>query len=145
MMFDPNRINKSFLAEQVMPEIIQGNVKLVSECISNTLTACSMNAQHVDHIFCSSPVFAAPAISIRTMEHIPFRKNIKHSPMMGLGCVGGVALLSRATDYLKAYPKHAVATVTAESGSRFWNGTLQQALRKLLSADQTFDKEKVLQ
>jgi len=64
--------------------------------------------------------------------------------MMGLGCVGGVALLSRANDYLKTYPQQLVMTVTAESGSRFWSGTLQHSLEKLFSAP-NFEKEKILQ
>eukprot|EP00026_Physarum_polycephalum_P008922 Phypoly_transcript_09028.p1 GENE.Phypoly_transcript_09028~~Phypoly_transcript_09028.p1 ORF type:complete len:244 (+),score=49.81 Phypoly_transcript_09028:678-1409(+) len=64
--------------------------------------------------------------------------------MMGLGCAGGVGLLSRASDYLRAFPRQSAIVLTVESGTRFWHGTLNTTLNKIL-AHQIPDKEKMIQ
>jgi len=127
-----------------MPKIIQDNTKVASETISRALSACSMQPGDIDNVFFSSPLFSAPAISVKAMNLLPFRSDVKHWPMMGLGCVGGVALLSRATDYLRAFPTQSVLTLTVESGSRFWYGTLYGTLMELLAQAKP-NKEKVMQ
>jgi alkylresorcinol/alkylpyrone synthase len=131
-------------AEEVMPDLLAQNTKIASECITRTLDSCSLKPTDIDNVFFSSPLFSAPSISYLAMNHVPFRRDVKHSPMMGLGCAGGVALLGRATDYLRAYPKQSALLLTVESGTRFWYGTLHNAFTELLSKGNP-DKEKVMQ
>ena len=42
------------------------------------------------------------------------RHNIKRIPIFGLGCVAGAAGISRAADYVKAYPDQAAALLSVE-------------------------------
>ena len=48
--------------------------------------------------------------------------NIKRIPIFGLGCVGGAAGISRAADYVRAYPNEVAAVLAVELCSL----TLQQ-------------------
>lgn len=128
-----------------MPSLLKQNTDILAEVITNKLKSCSLKPSDIDTVFFSSPLFSAPALSVRVMNSVPgFRSDVKHWPLMGLGCVGGVALLSRASDYLRAYPKQTAITLTVESGSRFWHGTLNNALSRLLKQEKQ-DKEKIIQ
>jgi alkylresorcinol/alkylpyrone synthase len=46
-----------------------------------------------------------------------FRSDVKRVPVFGLGCVGGVAGLSRAADYVKAYPDQVAVLLSVELSS----------------------------
>ncbi len=55
-----------------------------------------------------------PSIEAKLMNHFPFSLKTKRVPIFGLGCLGGVSLIARAHDYLKAYPKEAVLILATE-------------------------------
>jgi alkylresorcinol/alkylpyrone synthase len=58
--------------------------------------------------------FAIPSLESRLMNRIPFKKNTKRVPLMGLGCMAGVAGINRVHDYLLAYPTEAVLFLSVE-------------------------------
>jgi len=77
---------------------------------------------------------------------IPFHQSARHTPIHALASAGGVALLSYAHDYVKAYPSHTALTITAECGSSLWsNGSLNYDLRSLIESDIKGNKEKIYQ
>jgi len=55
-----------------------------------------------------------PSLEAKLMNLFPFSKKTKRLPIFGLGCLGGVACIARANDYLKAYPKEAVLILATE-------------------------------
>jgi alkylresorcinol/alkylpyrone synthase len=55
-----------------------------------------------------------PSLEARMMNRFPFSTLTKRIPIFGLGCLGGVALLARAHDYLKAYPHKAALVLATE-------------------------------
>ncbi|MDH4468494.1 MAG: hypothetical protein QE271_10570 [Bacteriovoracaceae bacterium] len=55
-----------------------------------------------------------PSLEARLMNLFPFSKKTKRLPIFGLGCLGGVACMARAHDYLKAYPKESVLILATE-------------------------------
>ena len=72
--------------------------------------------------FVSVTGVASPSIDARIMNRMSLSPNIKRVPIFGLGCVAGAAGISRAADYVKAYPKQIAALVSVELCSL----TLQQ-------------------
>lgn len=144
LMWDPAGIVQPRRAEELMPDLIKESTDVANEAITKALEATSLKPDEIENIFFSSPVFSAPAISMRVANQLPFKRDVKHWPMMGLGCAGGVALLARASDYLRAYPRQSAIVLTVESGTRFWHGTLNNAFNKIL-AHQVPDKEKMIQ
>ncbi len=64
----------------------------------------------IDHIFfVTTTGIATPSIDARLANRLRLRADIKRSPLFGLGCAGGAAGLSRASDYLRGAPgKHAL-------------------------------------
>jgi alkylresorcinol/alkylpyrone synthase len=57
---------------------------------------------------------ASPSIDALLMNRMGLPRNIRRVPIFGLGCVAGAAGISRAADYVLAYPSQAAALVSVE-------------------------------
>ena len=57
---------------------------------------------------------ASPSIDALLINRMKLPKNIRRTPIFGLGCVAGAAGIARASDYVRAYPKQAAALVSVE-------------------------------
>ncbi len=65
-------------------------------------------------IFTSITGIAAPSIDARLVNRMHLPLNIKRIPIFGLGCVAGAAAVSRAADYVLAYPDQVAAVLSVE-------------------------------
>jgi alkylresorcinol/alkylpyrone synthase len=72
--------------------------------------------------FVSITGISSPSIDARLINKMSLPVNIKRVPIFGLGCVAGAAGISRAADYVRAYPKQVAAVLAVELCSL----TLQQ-------------------
>jgi alkylresorcinol/alkylpyrone synthase len=72
--------------------------------------------------FVSVTGICSPSIDARLVNRMGLPANIKRVPIFGLGCVAGAAGISRAADYVLAYPKQVAAVLSVELCSL----TLQQ-------------------
>ena len=57
---------------------------------------------------------ASPSVDARLIDRMGLSHGLKRIPIFGLGCVAGAAGLSRAADYVKAYPKGVAALLAIE-------------------------------
>jgi alkylresorcinol/alkylpyrone synthase len=72
--------------------------------------------------FVSITGVASPSIDARLINRMGLSRNIRRTPIFGLGCVGGAAGISRAADYVRAYPEQAAIVLAVE----FCSLTLQK-------------------
>jgi alkylresorcinol/alkylpyrone synthase len=72
--------------------------------------------------FTSITGISAPSIDARLINRMKLPRKIKRIPIFGLGCVAGAACISRAADYVLAYPDQVAAVLSVELCSL----TLQQ-------------------
>jgi alkylresorcinol/alkylpyrone synthase len=72
--------------------------------------------------FVSITGISSPSIDARLINRMGLPLNIKRVPIFGLGCVAGAAGISRAADYVLAYPGEVAAVLSVELCSL----TLQQ-------------------
>jgi alkylresorcinol/alkylpyrone synthase len=72
--------------------------------------------------FVSITGISSPSIDARLINRMGLSRNIKRVPIFGLGCVAGAAGISRAADYVLAYPGQVAAVLAVELCSL----TLQQ-------------------
>lgn len=71
--------------------------------------------QEIDHILCITTTgLSTPSLEARLCSRLPFRPNVKRTPIFGAGCAGGAVGLSRAFDYLKAFPDQRVLLLCVE-------------------------------
>ncbi len=86
-----------------------------SEAIRSCLREANLIPQDVDAIFFTTVTgIAVPTIDARIINRLGFRRDVKRIPLFGLGCVAGAAGLSRAFDYLRAWPEHVVILLAVE-------------------------------
>lgn len=65
-------------------------------------------------IFVSVTGVATPSIDARLMNRLDLPAGVRRVPIFGLGCVAGAAGISRAADYVKAYPDQVAILVSVE-------------------------------
>jgi len=65
-------------------------------------------------IFVSVTGVATPSIDARLMNRLELPPGVRRIPIFGLGCVAGAAGISRAADYVKAYPDQVAVLLSVE-------------------------------
>jgi len=70
--------------------------------------------------FVSVTGIASPSIDARLVNRMGLSPRIRRNPIFGLGCVAGAAGLSRAADYVRAYPDQVAVLLSVELCSLTW-------------------------
>jgi alkylresorcinol/alkylpyrone synthase len=79
------------------------------------LERAALDAREVDHIFFVTVTgIAIPSLEVRLVNRIGMRRDIRRTPIFGLGCAAGAGIIGRAADYLRAYPEKTAMVVSAE-------------------------------
>src|SRR5215472_4574472 len=83
---------------------IRGALELGPQAIKKALDKVGLAPTDISAIFFTSVTgIACPSIDARLVNLMGFRKDIKRTPIFGLGCVAGAAGISRTADYVKAF------------------------------------------
>jgi alkylresorcinol/alkylpyrone synthase len=86
-----------------------------ARAIENVLQASGLAIEDVSHlIFVSTTGIATPSVDARIANRLGLRSDIKRTPLFGLGCVAGAVGITRAADYLRAYPGEAALLLSVE-------------------------------
>jgi len=89
--------------------------ELSERAVRQCLSRAGATPADVDHIlFVTTTGTATPSIDAHLCGRLGFRPNVKRTPIWGLGCAGGAAGLSRAAEYVRAFPDHRCLLVAAE-------------------------------
>jgi alkylresorcinol/alkylpyrone synthase len=79
------------------------------------LERAGLKPREVDHLFFVTVTgIAVPSIDTRVISALGMRKEIKRTPIFGLGCVAGAAGTARAADYVRAYPAEVAMLLSVE-------------------------------
>jgi alkylresorcinol/alkylpyrone synthase len=100
---------------------IKGALELGEQAICRALTPVGLEPADISAIFFTSVTgIACPSIDARLINLMGFPKDIKRTPIFGLGCVAGAAGIARAVDYVRAYPKQYAILLSVELCSLTW-------------------------
>ncbi|MFP2929897.1 type III polyketide synthase [Pyxidicoccus sp. 3LG] len=89
--------------------------ELTETVVLKALERAELTPRDVDHVFFITVTgIATPGIDARVANRVRFREDFKRTPLFGLGCVAGAAGLSRAADYLRAFPTHTALVIATE-------------------------------
>ena len=89
--------------------------ELGEQAISGALAAAGLRAQDLGAFFFTSVTgISSPSIDALLINKMELCRNIRRLPIFGLGCVAGAAGISRAADYVKAYPGQAAVLLAVE-------------------------------
>jgi alkylresorcinol/alkylpyrone synthase len=94
---------------------IRVSVDLGEKAIGDALAQLDLAPTDIDAIFAVSVTgIASPSLDARLANRKGFRADVKRVPVFGLGCVAGAAGISRAADYVKAYPDGVAVLLSVE-------------------------------
>ena len=94
---------------------IEVGLELGEKALCRALVAAGVEPRDLGAIFVTSVTgIAAPSLDARLINRLGLSPNIKRIPIFGLGCVAGAAGVSRAADYVRAYPDQAAALLSVE-------------------------------
>jgi len=94
---------------------IEVGQELGEKAICAALVRMGLSPRDLDALFVVSVTgIAAPSLCARLVNRMGLNPNIKRIPIFGLGCVAGAAGISRAADYVKAFPGHLAGLLSVE-------------------------------
>lgn len=94
---------------------IEVGLEIGEEALCRALARAGIEPEDLSAIFVTSVTgIAAPSLDARLVNRMGLSPNIKRIPIFGLGCVAGAAGISRAADYVRAYPDQAAALLSIE-------------------------------
>jgi alkylresorcinol/alkylpyrone synthase len=86
-----------------------------ARAIENVLEASGLGTGDVSHlIYVSTTGIATPSVDARIANRLGLRSDVKRTPIFGLGCVAGAVGITRACDYLRAFPDEVVVLLSVE-------------------------------
>ncbi len=89
--------------------------ELGERAVRGALDKVGLAPSDIDTMFTVSITgLASPSLEARLSNRMGLRPDLKRVPIFGLGCVAGVAGLSRAIDYVKAYPDGVAVLLSVE-------------------------------
>jgi alkylresorcinol/alkylpyrone synthase len=88
---------------------------LGQQALCRALVGANLAPQDIDALFVVSVTgIASPSLDARLVNRMNLSPRIKRIPIFGLGCVAGAAGISRAADYVRAFPNHVAALLSVE-------------------------------
>jgi len=108
-------------------------LELGEKAICNALARINLSPADISAIFFASVTgIASPTIDARLINRMPFPTSVKRTPIFGLGCVAGAAGISRASDYVRAFPDQYALLLSVELCSLTWQDN-DQSIANLVS------------
>jgi alkylresorcinol/alkylpyrone synthase len=94
---------------------IQSATELGKQSVCRALNQAGLSPRDLGAIFFTSVTgISSPSIDALLINRMGLSPNIRRIPMFGLGCVAGAAGISRAADYVKAYPSQLAVLLSVE-------------------------------
>lgn len=89
--------------------------ELGEQALTRALTQAGLEPHQLGALFFTSVTgISSPSIDALLINRMGLSPNLRRVPIFGLGCVAGAAGISRAADYVRAYPGQAAALVSVE-------------------------------
>jgi alkylresorcinol/alkylpyrone synthase len=100
---------------------IKTAVQLGERAIDCLLTKSGLSRNQPGALFFVSVTgVSSPSVDALLVNRMRLNPQIKRNPIFGLGCVAGAAGLSRAADYVRAYPDQVAILLSIELCSLTW-------------------------
>jgi alkylresorcinol/alkylpyrone synthase len=88
---------------------------LAEQAVRAALERAALDPSEIDHIFFVTVTgIATPSLEVQLVNRLRMRRDIRRTPIFGLGCAAGAGVIGRAADYLRAYPQKIAMVVSAE-------------------------------
>jgi alkylresorcinol/alkylpyrone synthase len=96
-------------------DFVEQGAALSAQAVESCLRQAGARPDQIDHVFLATTTgLATPSLDSLLVSRLGLRRDVRRSPLFGLGCAGGAAALARAADHVRAYPGHRALAVSVE-------------------------------
>jgi len=89
--------------------------ELGEKAITGALVDAGLHGRNLGAFFFASVTgISSPSMDALLINQMGLCRNIRRVPIFGLGCVAGAAAISRAADYVRAYPDQVAVVLSVE-------------------------------
>ena len=89
--------------------------ELGEKAVAGALADAGLHGRNLGAFFFASVTgISSPSIDALLINQMGLCRNIRRVPIFGLGCVAGAAAISRAADYVRAYPDQVALVLSVE-------------------------------
>ncbi|MGD0215792.1 MAG: 3-oxoacyl-[acyl-carrier-protein] synthase III C-terminal domain-containing protein [Terriglobales bacterium] len=89
--------------------------ELGEKAITGALADAGLHGRNLGAFFFASVTgISSPSMDALLINQMGLCRNIRRVPIFGLGCVAGAAAISRAADYVRAYPDQVAVVLSVE-------------------------------
>ena len=89
--------------------------ELGEKAVGGALKEAGLHGRNLGAMFFASVTgICSPSIDALLINQMGLCRNIRRVPIFGLGCVAGAAAISRAADYVRAYPDQVAVVLSVE-------------------------------
>ncbi len=89
--------------------------ELGEKAVLGALREAGVHPRHLNAFFFTSVTgICSPSIDAQLINCLGLCRNVRRVPIFGLGCVAGAAGISRAADYVRAYPGQIAVVLSVE-------------------------------
>jgi alkylresorcinol/alkylpyrone synthase len=89
--------------------------ELGEKVVGGALAQAGLHGKNLGAFFFASVTgISSPSIDALLINQMDLCKSIRRVPIFGLGCVAGAAAISRAADYVRAYPDQVAVVLSVE-------------------------------
>jgi alkylresorcinol/alkylpyrone synthase len=94
---------------------MEASEQIGERAIDRALERAGLERADLDALYIVSVTgVASPSLDARLINRMKLRPDLKRTPIFGLGCVGGAVGLTRAADYVRAFPDEVSAILAVE-------------------------------
>jgi len=92
--------------------------ELGEKAVAGALADAGLHGRNLGAFFFTSVTgISSPSMDALLINRMELCRNIRRVPIFGLGCVAGAAAISRAADFVRAYPDQVAVVLSVELGS----------------------------
>jgi alkylresorcinol/alkylpyrone synthase len=89
--------------------------ELADAASRKALERAGLGPRDIDHVFFVTVTgIATPTIDVALSNRLGMRRDLKRTPIFGLGCGAGAAGLARTADYVRGFPRETAMLVSVE-------------------------------
>ncbi len=113
--FPPEYYQESKSFDKRNADYIEQGTELAARAAKDCLARASTRPEQVDHlILVTTTGLATPSLDALLARRLGLKRDVRRTPIFGVGCAGGAVALSRACEHVRAYPKHRALAVAVE-------------------------------
>ena len=130
--------NREETSGEMNERYLRGAMETGCHALANCFQSAKMTADDIDlFIVCTSTGYLCPDLASRLIGHMPFRRDVQRTAVLGHGCAGALPALQRACDFARAHPRRTAAVLAVEicSACYFVDRTMDTVIGNAICAD----------